>query len=186
MRRKEYAAKFFEYLKSDDVLNVENARIALAGQEPTMDVLELKKENSSQFIDVILNYSREDATRLIRVLGHRYSGEKTTERFEKEKEFLENVKNETIRRLKETPRPQPLSMDNLRVLEKEIERIVNYVEQIKVIEKECPPFPQKRENINSDNPVNLEIQKGNVVIENAEISPHSSADNQPLSQETHE
>ena len=186
VRRNEYAAKFFEYLKSDDVLNVENARIALAGQEPTMDVLELKKENSSQFIDVILNYSREDATRLIRVLGHRYSGEKITERFEKEKEFLENVKNETIRRLKETPRPQPLSMDNLRVLEKEIERIVNYVERIKVIEKECPPFPQKRENINSDNPVNLEIQKGNVVIENAEISPHSSADNQPLSQETHE
>ena len=186
VRRNEYAAKFFEYLKSDDVLNVENARIALAGQELTMDVLELKKENSSQFIDVILNYSREDATRLIRVLGHRYSGEKTTERFEKEKEFLENVKNETIRRLKETPRPQPLSMDNLRVLEKEIERIVNYVEKIKVIEKECPPFPQKRENINSDNPVNLEIQKGNVVIENAEISPHSSADNQPLSQETHE
>lgn len=186
LRRKEYAANFFEYLKSGDVLNVENARIALAGQEPTMDFLELKKENSSQFIDVVLNHSREDATRLIRVLGHRYSGEKTTERFEKEKEFLENVKNETIRRLKETPRPQPLSMDNLRVLEKELERIVNYVEQIKVIEKECPPFAQKSENVNSDNPAILETQKEDDEIENAENSLPSSADNQPLSQEKHE
>lgn len=159
VRRKEYAAKFFEYLKSDDVLNVENARIALAGQEPTMDVLELKKENSSQFIDVILNYSREDATRLIRVLGHRYSGEKTTERFEKEKEFLENVKNETIRRLKETPRPQPLSMDNLRVLKKKIENIFNYVSKIKVIDEECSPSVPEKKIVKTTEPANLDESK---------------------------
>ncbi len=186
VRQKEYATNFFEYLKSDDAQNVEEARIALAGQEPALDVLELKKENVLQFIDVVLSSSREEAARLIRVLGHRYTGEKMLERFESEVEFLENLKNEAIRQLKETPRPQSLSMDNLRVLNKRIEGVFDTVNHIKMIDKECPPFTPEKENEKNADSVNLGPQKGDVMVENAEIYTTFSADNQATSQEKHE
>ena len=146
---------------------------------------------------MVLSSSRENATRLVRVLGHRYTSGKSVERFETEKDFLETLKNQAIKILKETPRPQPLNMENIRILKKKLDDIINYVAEKKIIDKECPPFAPENEIEKLDESGKSEIQKienvssaneGCVTVKSQECASASkiSVINLPLSVQTHE
>ena len=158
-RRREYATNFFKYLSGDDIPRYEYAKIALAGVDSSMDVLELKKDDVSQFIDVILKHPKVDAERLIETFERRYTNANAEKRLEKEEEFLIALDKEIKRILEDTPRPQSLSMNNLRILRKKLENIFNNISQIKIINEECPPFAPEKEIEKAASSIKLEQSK---------------------------
>lgn len=146
-RRREYAANFFKYLNGDDIPRYEHAKIALAGVDSSMDVLELKKEDVSQFINVILKHPKVDAERLIETFERRYTKTNAFKRLEKEEEFLIALDKEIKKILEETPRPQSLSMNRLRFLEEKLDSIFKSSNRKKDLEKDF----EQPETINKEN-----------------------------------
>ena len=121
--RDKFSPSFFEKIKSDDLSNYEMAKLMLTGQEPSIDCLDLKKEDAEAFKNLILASNRSEINELSRCLKIRYLNDKTYTRFSKEKEFVDNLytlcKNERTRHSK----PLPLKMNNLLIVMNDIEAL---------------------------------------------------------------
>ena len=130
--RDKFLPSFFEKIKSDDLSNYEMAKLMLTGQEPSIDCLDLKKEDAEAFKNLVLDSNRSEINELSRCLKIRYLNDKTYARFSKEKDFVDNLytlcKNERTKHSK----PLPLKMNNLLIVMNDIETLRRGNEHTKV------------------------------------------------------
>lgn len=121
--RDKYLPSFFEKIKSDDLPSYEMAKLMLTGQDPSIDCLELKKEDAEDFKNLILSSSRLEINELSHCIKIRYLKDKTCARFSKEKEFVDNLYALCENERKMHSKPLPLKMNNLLIVMNDIEAL---------------------------------------------------------------
>lgn len=121
--RDKYLPSFFEKIKSDDLPSYEMAKLMLTGQDPSIDCLELKKEDAEDFKNLILSSSRLEINELSHCIKIRYLKDKTCARFSKEKEFVDNLYALCENERKMHSKPLPLKMNNLLIVMNDIDAL---------------------------------------------------------------
>ncbi|WP_298772476.1 P-loop NTPase fold protein [uncultured Fibrobacter sp.] len=123
MLRDEYLPNFFEKIQSDDIQKYDLGKLMLTGKDPSLDCLELKKDDAEAFKKLILKQERYEIDELSRCFKVRYLKDKSLSRFTKEKEFIDQLYDLLKAERAACQRPLPLKMNNLLIVIEDIDLI---------------------------------------------------------------